>query len=559
MALLLFLDNETDFLNWGDNFMIDGNKLWDDSITKDMVDINFDNKVIHTYANLPDNVYEALIATCKSYPNKIAIVDDNDKKYTYRELVNMVDEFSSYLYYIIGVRNTHRIGIMLYNSIEFCVAFISLNKLGAITVPFPSKYKKNEVLSLVNKSSIFAVICHEDFYDWFVENETKGLRIIKTVDSNRGYGLNHLVIEDYKETQVTGKLLDPAVIMFTSGTTTESKGAQLHNYNIMHAIVSYQRILQLNSNDISIIPIPIYHITGLVALLGLFVYIGGTLYLHKFFDSKRVLRSVSENEITFIHASPTIFSLLLKEQNDFPNLPSLKKIACGSSNMPIHKLKQIHNWLPQCEFHTVYGLTETSSPATIFPSDAGTSPYIGSSGVPIPGSIYKIIGENGNELPSGEIGEIVINGAMILCSYFRSDTKLLDNNGWLKTGDLGYFNDQNYLYVVDRIKDMINRGGEKIWSSDVENELYAISGIQEAAVVAVRDDVYGEVAGAVIVLSETSTLNANTIKEILHGKIATYKIPKHILFMDELPKTPNNKIDKKLIRELFNNIGGNRR
>ena len=539
--------------------MIDGNKLWDDSITKDMVDIKFDNKTIRTYSNLPSNVYEALLTTCTLFHDKVAIVDDNGKKYTYRELVNMVNAFSSYLYYIVGVRNSNRVGIMLYNSIEFCVAFLSLNKLGAITVPLPSKYKKNEVLSLVNKSSIMAVICHEDFYEWFVQNETNGLRIIKAIDCNNAYGFNHLIIDDYNPTQAVGKLSDPAVIMFTSGTTSESKGAQLHNYNILHAIVSYQRILKLDSNDISIIPIPIYHITGLVALLGLFIYIGGTLYLHKFFDSKRVLRTVSEGKITFIHASPTIFSLLLSEKNDFPNLPSLKKFACGSSNMPIHKIIQIHSWLPQCKFHTVYGLTETSSPATIFPSDASISQYIGSSGIPIPGSVYKILDDAGNELPLGEVGEIVIKGAMILSSYFRSNTDLLDNDGWLKTGDLGYFNDQNYLYVVDRIKDMINRGGEKIWSSDVENELYTIQGIKEAAVVAVPDEVYGEVAGAAIVLDKDYVLEADKIKETLHGKIATYKIPKHIMFMDELPKTPNNKIDKKSIRELFNNIGGNRK
>lgn len=534
--------------------MIDGNKLWDDSITKDMIDIEFDNKIIHTYSNLPNNIYEALLTTCKLFPDKIAIVDDNDKRYTYRELVNMVNAFSSYLYYIVGIKKSNRVGIMLYNSIEFCIAFISLNKLGAITVPLPSKYKKNEVLSLVDKSAIIAVICHEDFYEWFVENETSGLRIIKSINTNNSYGFNYLIANDYKATKVIGKLSDPAVIMFTSGTTSESKGAQLHNYNIMHAIVSYQRILKLESSDSSIIPIPIYHITGLVAILGLFIYIGGSLFLHKFFDSKRVLRTVSEEKITFIHASPTIFSLLLGEQNNFPNLPSLKKFACGSSNMPIQKLKQIHNWLPQSEFHTVYGLTETSSPATIFPSDASISQYIGSSGIPIPGSVYKIIDEVGNELQPGEVGEIVIKGAMILSSYFRSNTDLLDNEGWLKTGDLGYFNDQNYLYVVDRIKDMINRGGEKIWSSDVENELYTISGIKEAAVVAVPDEVYGEVAGAVIVLDMGYKLEAAEIKETLHGKIATYKIPKYIMFMDELPKTPNNKIDKKAIRQLFNNI-----
>ena len=178
----------------------------------------------------------------------------------------------------------------------------------------------------------------------------------------------------------------------------------------MHAIVSYQRIFQITDRDTTLIPIPIYLVTGLVALLGLTLYAGGTVYLHKFFDAKRVLRDVNDKEITFLHAAPAVFSLLLREKDSFPSLPSLRLLACGSSNMSKEKLTEIHRWLPCAVFHTVYGLTETCSPATIFPGDASTSSYIGSSGLPIPGTCFCILDDSGSQMQTGQVGEIAVRG-----------------------------------------------------------------------------------------------------------------------------------------------------
>ena len=278
--------------------------------------------------------------------------------------------------------------------------------------------------------------------------------------------------------------------MFTSGTTSQSKGVIIKNYSIMHAIVSYQRIFQITDRDTTLIPIPIYLVTGLVALLGLTLYAGGTVYLHKFFDAKR-------------------------EKDSFPSLPSLRLLACGSSNMSKEKLTEIHRWLPCAVFHTVYGLTETCSPATIFPGDASTSSYIGSSGLPIPGTCFCILDDSGSQMQTGQVGEIAVRGTVLLDRYYQKGTGELDEDGWLRTGDLGYFNGEGYLFIVDRKKDMINRGGEKIWSFDVENELYRLDGIDEAAVVGIPHDIYGEVPVAAVKLSPESILTDQQIQDLL--------------------------------------------
>lgn len=531
--------------------MISGNNSWPDELTADMIKRKVSNKYIDTYPNLPNNLYDVLIQSAATCPTKIGIIDNYNREYSYSQLVELVDEFSSYLHTIFGVKHSDHVALMLYNSIEFCVAFLALCKLGAVTIPLPSKYKKNEVKSLANKSDLNYIICDQDFYNWFVPYENQNIRIIKSTNAKYGYGFSYLFPNYLAPVSSEGRYNDPTIIMFTSGTTSQSKGVLIKNYNIMHAIESYKRILGITCEDRSIIPIPIYHITGLLALLSLFLYSKGTIYLHKSFDPQRVLTCIKENNITFIHASPTIFLLLLQQADNFLKLPSLTSFVCGSSNMPKEKLKQIHEWLPNVNFYTVYGLTETTSPATIFPGDASTSEFIGSSGKPIPGIDCKIINEDGNEMPNTVVGEILVRGSVVLDSYYNTVSSDLNKNGWLKTGDLGYLNLQGYLFVVDRKKDMINRGGEKIWSFDVENEIYKIPGVNETSVIGIPDEIYGEVAAAVIRLTSDCILTEFEIKEALKTKLAKFKIPQRILIIKSIPKTLNGKVDKKAIRNLF--------
>ena len=506
------------------------------------------NPKILGYPNLSHTLYEALCNTAQNFPDKIAIVDNYDRSCTYSELLTKTDTFASYLDQELNIKKNSHVALMMYNCLEFCVSFLALLKVGAVTVPLPSKYKKQEVASLIQKADIDCIVCDQDFYDWFDEVESCGVHRIACSDIEKGYGLAAFH-SDHNTTACSDPMAD-AIIMFTSGTTSQSKGVVIKNYNIMNAVITYQKTLDITSNDISVIPIPIYHVTGMVALLGLFVYCGGTLYLHKIFNARRVLQCVKDEHVTFIHASPTVFSMLLEEKDAFPSLPTLKQFACGSSNMPKEKLTAIHNWLPHTAFHTVYGLTETTSPATIFPGDASTSPYIGSSGLPVPGTCFEIRDEDGNSVKDGEIGEIWISGNVVLTSYYKIETPSL-KDGWLGTGDLGYFNKEGYLFVVDRKKDMINRGGEKICSFDVENEIYKLDGVNEAAVVGIPDEIYGEVAAALVKLEPGSNLDEAEIQALLRKKIAKYKIPKKILFADEIPLTPNGKVNKRAIRKMF--------
>ena len=533
--------------------MYKGEDLWKKPEIQVVKKTLSNGKVITTYPDLPKNIYSSFRATAERHMEKVAVVDDEGRQYSYKKMMEMTDDFSSWLIHEFGVTRRKHVALMLYNSIEFCTTFLSLNRIGAVVVPLPTKFKMEEVHALVEKSDVEFIICDEKFEDYF-EKYQQNLNICVVPDGKEKYGLETFTstkdLSAIEEIEEKATDVDLALMLFTSGTTSMSKGVTIRNYNIMHAVESYHKVLGITEEDKAIIPVPIYLVTGLVAVFGLMIHIGGTVCLNRFFDAKRVLEDINKYGITFFHASPTVFTLILKERKHYPELPMLRMFACGSCNMPPEKIKMLHEWLPKSEFRTIYGLTETTSPGTVFPTDASSCPYIGSSGIPIPGSAYKIVDEEGNEVKDGEQGEILVKGSNITENYYKSKRVALEDE-WLHTGDIGWFNTEGYLYIADRKKDMINRGGEKICSYDVENKLLEMNGVEDAAVVGIPDELYGEVPAALIKLKKGTVIEEAEIKAFLKSQMASYKVPQKILFTENIPLTENMKINKRKVRKMF--------
>ncbi|MGN0268014.1 MAG: class I adenylate-forming enzyme family protein [Lachnospiraceae bacterium] len=522
-----------------DNWIFDGNNFWPDPVLHGLKE-----------RHIPDSLYDSLYKAQMQWPDKWCLVDDNGTACTYRQLWHKVNDFAELLFHVYHVRQGMHVGILLYNSLEFCVSIYALNKLGAAAVPLPTKYRRPEIWSLIEKADLKGVIFHKDFEEWFPDEDKEMFHIC--LDVNALSALQHIHEPEMKMFRTEDRTEDTAILMFTSGTTSHSKGVLLTNSNIMHAVIIYQKIFHISEKDKTVIPVPAYHVTGLVALIALFLHAGGCIWLHKYFDADRVLKEITDQHMTFLHASPTVFSFLLEKRKDYPELPYVKAIACGSSNMPKNKIMEMKKWMPQAEFHTVYGLTETSSPAAVFPGDAAGSEYIGSSGFAVPGLQFKICDEQGNSLPPLKTGSVVLRGTTVTPGYYRQSRDVL-SDGWLDTGDMGYFNQEGYLYIVDRKKDMINRGGEKVCGFDVENVLYGIPGIREAAVVGIEDERYGEVPAAMVAADPEAMLTEETIRGILKTQLAKFQIPAKIMFCKRLPLTANMKIDKKEIRRQLSN------
>ncbi|MFP3154845.1 acyl--CoA ligase [Lachnospiraceae bacterium ZAX-1] len=532
--------------------MLSGDQFWGDRFTSEMVQCNYKGRKVDTYADVPQNIYADLYFTASKYPQKIAIVGDDDASYTYSQFLDMVKKFSQYLYYEKEIRKGDMVALIMRNTIEFCVSVYALAKLAAIVAPVSTKYKPAEWKKLLGHLPIKLFIVGDQYEkDAKILGGSEKGRSFVAAKTNDGF-ITMLQEKEYEGDPYENAVWEDAfVLMYTSGTSGRSKGAVLSNFNLVNAIKGYENILKVTENDKTIIATPIYHITGLVALMMLFVHCGGTVYLHAAFKPERVLQCVIDHKVTLIHASPTVFIMLLEKQRQFPNVPSLRLFACGSANMPPKAIRELHEWMPGMEFRTVYGLTESSSAGTGFPMDAALSNKIGSSGLPLPGIKLKLIGDDAQEVPKGEIGELCMFSSVILDQYYNLKTKTLSDDGWFRTGDIARFDEDGYVYIVDRKKDMINRGGEKVWSSEVENEICYIPNIIEAAVVGVPDDKYGEAVLALIRTKDNMPITGKEVRQRLGAYMAKFKIPKYIAFVDEIPKTAGNKVNKGKIREQY--------
>ena len=534
--------------------MVNGSTLWEAHVSLQMEKKVYYEISYESYTGLQKNLYLALTDSVQRERERVCIVDDSGAGITYGAFLELVDSFADYLQYDAGIRKGDHVALLLHSSKEFAVAFLALVKLAAVTLPLPSKFREQEVLSLLEKSDAKVILCEKQYAGWMRPERLAGTRVLLCDSQKGGYGFAPLLAAQHLfgppavcETEPE----DPAILMFTSGTTSLSKGVVLTYFNVMSSVETYRRLLHITPEDRTVIAVPIYHVTGMIALLALFLYTGGTVYLHRVFSARRVLQCIRDERITFMHASPTVYSLLMVEKEEFPALPSLRLVLCGSSYMPSEKILAMHAWLPNAEFRTVYGMTETASPATLFPCDTALSPYITAAGLPVPGTCFRIVDDDGHELPDGAVGEVQIRGNVILHEYYRLKTPLLSDDGWLSTGDLGYFNGEGYLFLKGRKKDMINRGGEKICSRDVEAELFRLPGVVDAAVIGIPDALYGEVAAAVIQKSPGAKLTQQSIQEALRDRLAKYKIPARILFAPAIPVTPNGKVDKRMLWCMF--------
>lgn len=521
-----------------------GRDFWPDSVKKGLVRKCYGDAGVWVYEDMPGSLYESLVRTQARVPERDCLVDEDGTAYTYREFLELVNRFSEMLAKRYQVKPQMHVGILLYNSLEFCISVYALNRLGAVMVPLSTKYKKAETRSLMEMADLDGILFHEDFSDWVLDGKQEGFCICMNREELKSLPR----VTDIPERKADAAA--DAVLMFTSGTTSRAKGVILKNYNIMHAVCVYQKIFEVRDTDKTVLPVPAYHITGLCAVIGLFVHAGGCIWLHKYFDAGRIVKEMQKNRLTFFHASPTALILLLEQRQKYPCLPDMRLIACGSANMPNQRIRDLKAWMPQLSFRTVYGLTETSSPATVFPEDASGSPNISSCGRPVPGLEFVIADQKGRALLPLETGSILVRGTTVTGGYYHREDGLLPGR-WLDTGDIGYFNEDGYLFILDRKKDMINRGGEKICSIDVENAFCEIAGVKNAAVVGIPDEKYGEVPAAMVETEPGYFVTEESIREKLKECLAKYMIPVRIIFCRKLPMTANMKIDKKKIRVLL--------
>lgn len=516
---------------------------------------------IFQYETNIQNLYETLLHSAQKFPEKIALIDDKEEV-TYCEFLRRVDVLADYMQYVFNIKPGDKVAIMQLNSINFCTCFYATLKLGAIAVMISTKLQAPEISFMLKTTSATVLILNSKWWgkviDILKDTQINNL-VFDNIPDSISTPLHKTALYDVYnagnfEDKITKCYIDSectAVIMFTSGTTGKPKGAMISHKNLVQSLLSYKDLLNMNENEVFILPIPIVHITGLCCVLNLCMYIGGTVILMPYFNATEVLQNIEKYKVTHFHAVPTVFIELTKALENFAgDVSSLRTALCGGGFITHEAICDLKSKLPSLDFRPVYGLTESAGAGVGFPCDYLAINKPTSAGKVVSIAEILILSPEGEVLPTGGVGEICFRGPSIIKQYYGMNEF---NDELLHTGDLGKFDEDGFLYVMDRIKDVINRGGEKIFSLEVENVIMKMDGIHQVAVFGVPHKSYGEIPVAAIIPKNNSQVSAEQIQEFLKPRIAKYKIPQNIYFVDSLPCNGNNKVLKATLRKLYVN------
>ncbi|MDX2937732.1 long-chain-fatty-acid--CoA ligase [Streptomyces ipomoeae] len=471
-----------------------------------------------------------------------------------------------------GVRGGDRVALYLQNVPQFVIALLGVWKAGAIAVSVSPMYKQRELNELLSDSGASAVVCLESLYvnvravfDGIVvstselkyqrRNDPRALGGVERIDCPGAQDMSEVI------TRFTGRRPpavslgpdDVAVLTYTSGTTGPPKGAMITHGNVVFNAQTYRNWVGLGPDDVVFGVAPLFHVTGLIAHIGVSLLVGAPLVLFHRFEPSLAIDTVRETGATFTVASITVFIALMNAPNaDRTALATLTKVYSGGAPIAPSTVKAFAAQFGPY-IHNIYGMTETTSPSHAVPlhAEAPVDEASGalSVGVPVYSTVVRVLDEKGGELPPGKVGELVVTGPQVVSGYWRKpeETAKAIRDGGLRTGDMGYMDADGWFYIVDRKKDQINAGGYKVWPREVEDVLYEHEAVREAAVVGVPHEYRGETVKAFVSLRPGRQVTPEELITFCKTRLAAYKYPREVELLEDLPKTASGKL---LRREL---------
>jgi fatty-acyl-CoA synthase len=489
-------------------------------------------------------------------PDKTALVYGDDRRLTYRELADRTDAVSALLWHR-GIRKGDSVGYLGENSPEFLATLFACAQLGAVFVPVNTRLAPPEVLHVLSDARVRVLIHDPEFAERLAPLVSAvGIAHVITAGdraADGSPGLNVLLAaRPVGHTDAEVGLDDPAAIIYTSGTTGRAKGAVLTHGNLtwvsLNALVDYDIV----SGDVALLISPLFHVASLGMGALPVILKGGTIVLEKGFEPGRALALIEKHGITMLSGVPTTYQLLADHPEwEHTDISSLQKLTCGGSAVPTRILNAYEE--RGLSFSQGYGMTETSPGATSLAPEM-TRVKQGSVGLPHFFTDVRIADESGRMVPRGTVGEIEISGPNVFPGYHglpEATAAVFTADGWFRSGDLGYLDGDGYLYISDRLKDMIISGGENIYPAEVENLIADIGDVTGVAVIGMPDEKWGEVPVAVVTVREGAMVDTESVRAFLDGRLARYKLPKKVIVVDELPRTASGKVRKADLRTRF--------
>lgn len=528
-------------------------------------------------------------AVVEKYPDQEALVVCHQGiRWTYRELQQKVNQLASAMIEM-GLEIGDRVGIWSHNNAEWLLMQLATAKVGVILVNINPAYRSFELQYALNKlgcsalvlmrhfktsdyANIIRELCPEIYHKQYTQLDLVEIPTVERIiwidesDTDETFGFMQKFSEWMKEgdandprvaeRQAKLKNTDPINVQFTSGTTGTPKGATLTHRNILNNGYFIGEAMDLGPEDRLCIPVPLYHCFGMVlGNLAILTHGGCIVYPNDGFEPLSVLQAVQDEKCTALHGVPTMFIAEL-DHPDFGkyDLSTLRTGIMAGSSCPIEVMRRVIDEMHMSEVTIAYGMTETSPVSCQTNKHTPLDKQVSTVGLVQPNLEVKIVDtQTGEVVPIGETGELLTRGYSVMKGYWGSRFKTREaiQDGWMHTGDLATMDEDGYIKVVGRSKDMVIRGGENIYPVEIENYLYRHPKISDVQVVGVPDKKYGEVLAAWIIARKGEQLTEDEVKQFCKDNIAHYKVPQYFRFVEEYPMTITGKIQKYKITEMM--------
>ena len=522
------------------------------SIPAMRLEARFGDRVIPAFGERPASLWAMIAEAAARNPDGEALVC-GIRRMDWREVARQSAQIAAGLRKM-GVQRGDRIALLLGNRIEFVLALFGAAHLGAVTVLLSTRQQKPEIAYVLNDCGAKLLIHEAMLADRVPDpRDVPELMHRVGVDDAGASAFADLISDGPLPAPADVGEQDTAMILYTSGTTGKPKGAMLAHCNIIHSAMIYEACMELTAADRSIAAVPLAHVTGVVANIMSMARCAGTLIIVAEFKAADYLKVAARERVTQTVMVPAMYNLcLLQADFDSYDLSPWRIGGYGGAPMPIATIEKLAVKVPGLKLINAYGSTETTSPSTIMPPEL-TSAHIDSVGLPCPGAEIVVVDAEGRELPRGDIGEIWIRSGSVIKGYWNNPTATAESftGGFWHSGDLGSIDKDDLVRVFDRQKDMINRGGLKIYSAEVESVLAGHPGVLESAIIAKPCPVLGERVHAVIV-TRTGDVSEATLRAWCAERLSDYKVPETMaLTVEPLPRNVNGKVLKRQLREAW--------
>ena len=490
-------------------------------------------------------------------PDAVAVIQE-ERRLTVSELHERVDRLAAGLTEL-GVGRGDVVALLLYNRPEFLELLYAVSRVGAVFLPLNYRLSEEEWAYILDNAQAKVLVTEPEFVRPTdrMAGKLAALEHRVLVDGSgeepwTGY---EALLERHRGARVEPVDVGPddlQRLMYTSGTTSRPKGVRITCANVQAKNLAHIVHFGLTAADTTLVCGPLYHVGGLdMPALGV-LYAGGSVVLQRKFDPAGVLRAIQEHRVTNAWLAPAMVNAVLEvPDRESYDTGSMRFILGGGEKTPEPVLRRIMNAFPNAWFADAYGLTETVSGDTFLDREHALT-KLGSVGRPVPHTRVRIVDDTDKEVPAGELGEITLRGPKVFAGYWRDEkaTAAALKDGWFHTGDIGHVDEDGFLYIDDRKKDMIVSGGENIATPEVERVLYEHPAVLEAAVVGLTHPRWGEVPRAFVVFRPGAGAGVEELREFCLERLAKFKVPTRFDVVDELPRTPSGKVLKRTLRDI---------